>query len=62
MWGDGLGAHPSPSIRSALEWAAEEGESPVGEDGKGDARAPEYHTLDMVWEVGGHRPPRLNTS
>ncbi len=57
-----LGSTLTHRIRSALEWAAKEGESPVGEDGEGDAQVPEYHTLDMVWEVGGHRPPRLNTS
>ena len=26
MWGDGPGAHPSPPTRSALEWAAKEGD------------------------------------
>ena len=62
MWGDGPGVHPSPPTRSALEWAAVEGDSPVGEGGRGDARVPEYRTPDRVREVGGHRPPRLNTS
>ena len=54
MWGCRTPVFPRPHTRSPLESGALEGESPLGECGKGNAEYPEYDFLDLKPESAGH--------